>query len=358
MRRALITGAFGALLVSGIALTLPRSAANWEEKEYYHYLPDGKSTILPGYRGKALLQLRKLLQPEISVIEFEPALANTITAGRGTMLTIPVNAFVDERGRTIAVRVRLRITEVIDPLDFIGAGVDLTYINETGKLEFFQSAGMFKVDAESISGTRLQLAPGKKLRVEFPNVEPKGDFWVYQHNKDKKWKLHGHNQSFGQEGGFRIGTRVYQIDALNTWYNFDKPLPEATCAKGNVKRKDGKPMAEYAVYSVGISYKGSFARHVKGSSQFKVNAHKSSSVRFLVFDSTGAVGITPLIQTTGKRGFDKDEEGPNNFCQDIGTIEIAPLEADILSHRTKLANFLGLPVTEYQVDYQEKPAPK
>lgn len=344
-----------ALLFMAITLGLPRHAANWEEKDHYHYLPDGKTNILPGYKGKALLQLRKSLQPETSVIEFEPALSNTITAGRGTMLTIPVNAFVDERGRTVATRVRVRITEVIDPLDFVGAGVDLTFTNDLGNLEFFKSAGMFRIDAESASGARLQLASGTKVRVEFPNIQPGDDFWVYRHNKDKKWKLHGHNQSFGNEGGFRIGTRVYQIDALNTWYNFDKPLPEATCAKGSVKRKDGKPLSAFMVYSIGITYKGSFSRHVSGQSTFKVNVHKSSDARFLVFDNTGAVGITAAVRTTDKTGFDQNEEGAKNFCQNIGTIEIAPIPADILSHRTKLANFLGLPISEHKVDYQANP---
>ncbi len=341
-----------------VSEALPGQASEWEEKEHYHYLPDGKPALLPGYKGRVLLQLRASLQPERSLIEVEPALESRVTAGRGTMLVLPVNAFADERGRLVAKRVRLRITEVIDPLDFVGAGVDLTYMNDLGKLEFFQSAGMFKVDAETVTGQRVQLAAGKKIRVEFPNIQPGDEFWVYRHNKDKQWKLHGHNQSFNNEGGFRVGTRVYQIDALNTWYNFDKPLPEATCVKGSVKRKDGKPVSAFAVYSVGISYKGAFSRHVNGESAFKVNVHKAADARFLVFDNSGAVGITPVMRTSDKTGFDQAEEGPKNFCQNIGVIELAPVPADILSHKTKLSNFLGLPVSEFQVDYQPKPDAK
>jgi hypothetical protein len=346
-----------ALILAMLQLTA-HHASEWEEKERYHYLPDGKSALLPGYKGKSLVQLRKSLSPERSVIEVEPALENRVTAGRGTLLKIPVNAFADERGRPVAQRVRLTITEVIDPLDFVGAGVDLTYVNDAGKLEFFQSAGMFKIDAETLAGQRVELARNQKIGVEFPNIQPGDEFWVYRHNKDKQWKLHGHNQSFNNEGGFRVGTRIYQIDALNTWYNFDKPLPEATCVKGLVKRKDGKPVSAFAVYSVGISYKGAFSRHVSGEAAFKVNAHKAADARFLVFDNTGAVGITPVVRTSDKTGFDQAEEGPKNFCQSIGVIEIAPVPADILSHRTKLSNFLGLPVSEFQVDYQAKPEAK
>jgi hypothetical protein len=193
---------------------------------------------------------------------------------------------------------------------------------------------MFKVDAETVAGQRVQMAAGKKIELQFPNIEPGDDFWVYRHNKDKQWKLHGHNQSFQGEGGFRVGTRVYQIDALNTWFNFDKPVPEATCAKGSVKRKDGKPVAAFAIYSVGVSYKGAFARHVSNTSSYKVNVHKSSDARFLVFDNTGAVGITPVVRTSNKTGFDQAEEGPKNFCQDLGTIEVAPIDAAI-SRRQK-----------------------
>lgn len=345
-------------VVSLIVPSLPHHAAEWEDKPKYHYLPDAKPTLLPGYKGKALLQLRKSLLPERSIIEIEPALENRITAGRGTLLKIPVNAFADERGRPVAARVRLKVTEVIDALDFVGAGVDLTFTNDRGKLEFFQSAGMFKVDAETVSGQRVQMAAGKKIQVQFPNIEPGDDFWVYRHNKEKQWKLHGHNQSFQGEGGFRVGTRVYQIDALNTWFNFDKPVPEATCAKGSVKRKDGNQVAAFAVYSVGVSYKGAFARHVSNTSLFKVNVHKSADARFLVFDNTGAVGITPVIRTSDKTGFDQAEEGAKNFCQDIGIIEVAPIDAAILADKKRLYDFLGLPVTEYQVDYQARPEPK
>ncbi|AFM13080.1 hypothetical protein [Turneriella parva] len=339
-------------VMSLIVSSLPHHAAEWEDKPKYHYLPDAKPTLLPGYKGKALLQLRKSLLPERSIIEIEPALENRITAGRGTLLKIAVNAFADERGRPVAARVRLTITEVIDPLDFVGAGVDLTYTNDQGNLEFFKSAGMFKVDAETVAGQRVQMAAGKKIEVQFPNIERGDDFWVYRHNKDKQWKLHGHNQSFQGEGPFRVGTRVYQIDALNTWFNFDKPVPEATCAKGSVKRKDGNQVAAFAIYSVGVSYKGAFARHVNKSSSFKVNVHKSAQARFLVLDNTGAVGITPVIRTSDKTGFDQAEEGAKNFCQNIGEIEIAPVPADILSDKTKLSNYLGLPVSEFSVDYQ------
>lgn len=341
-----------------LAVSAPRVASEWEDKAHYHYLPDAKPTLLPGYKGKILLQLRKLLQPERSIIEIEPALEGRVTAGRGTLLVIPVNAFADERGRPFAGRVRLTVTEVIDPLDFVGAGVDLTYVNDAGKLEFFQSAGMFRVDAESTSGQRLQLAGGKKIGVQFPNIEPGDAFWVYRHNKDRQWKLHGHNQQFQGEGGFRVGTRVYQIDALNTWYNFDKPVPEATCAKGSVKRKDGRPVTAFAIYSVGISYKGAFARHVRDVSSFKVNVHKSADARFLVIDNTGAVGITAVMRTSDKTGFDQSDERPKNFCQNIGEIEIAPVPPDILSHKTKFSNYLGLPVSVFQVDYQTAPEPK
>lgn len=346
------------IILALLTTLLPLLASEWEEKDRYHYLPDGKPALLPGYKGKALQQLRRTLEPSRSIIEVEPALESRVTAGRGTMLTIPVNAFADERGRPVAARVRLKVTEVLDPLDFVGAGVDLTFTNDRGKLEFFQSAGMFKVDAETVSGQRVQMAAGKKIEAQFPNIEPGDDFWVYRHNKDRQWKLHGHNQSFQGEGGFRVGTRVYQIDALNTWFNFDKPVPEATCAKGSVKRKDGKPVAAFAIYSVGVSYKGAFARHVSNTSSFKVNVHKSADARFLVFDNTGAVGITPVIPTSDKTGFDQAEEGAKNFCQDIGIIEVAPIDAAILADKKRLSDFLGLPVTEYQVDYQPKPEPK
>jgi energy-coupling factor transporter ATP-binding protein EcfA2 len=127
-------------------------------------------------------------------------------------------------------------------------------------------------------------------------------------------------------------------------------------SKGTVRRAGGKTGLRFSVYSIGVSYKGSFARAFSGTQAYKVNAHKSSKARFLVIDSEGAVGITPVLETSDKYGFDQADEGPGNFCQDIGPVTLEQLDEVIISDKKRLSEFLGLPVSEYQVDYQQRPA--
>ncbi|MFO1527014.1 MAG: hypothetical protein U1F16_13700 [Turneriella sp.] len=338
------------VVLSALAVFL--LGAEWEEKKKYHYLPEGKKGKSSAAQSKYGI-IKKALAPPLSVFEIEPTQPNQIAAERGTRLTIPVNAFVDAKGRPVAGRVTLRVREVIDPLDFVGSGVDLTYFNDKGQREFFQSAGMFRVDAAT-GDQQVELAPGKKIGIEFPNIVPGDEFWVYRHDTNLQWKRHGHNQSL--EGGtFTVGTRRYQIDALNTWWNFDKPLPEIACAEGRIKWDKDTVKKSFIVYSVGISYKGAFGRHLDDADSFRINVHKGALARFLVLHNSGRVGITPVVSVWNKTGYDKADNAAANPCQNVGVISVVPVDETIASDKKRLSEFLGLEVREYRVDYGANP---
>jgi hypothetical protein len=341
---------FAILLACG--LVLATGAANWEEKKKYHYLPDGSDRKK---KHSLFKRIMRTLAPSSTSQDIEPSIPNELVAARGTRLTIPENAFVNSRGKIVSGQVRLTITEVIDPLDFVAAGVDLMFYPDNNRREFFESAGMFRVEAAEVAGERVALASGKKIEVQFPGVVKGDDFWVYRHDAQKKWKLHGHNQFRDGENYLQFGTRKYSIDALNVWWNFDKPKPEAACSKGRVEAADGKPLGPYSIYSIGISYKGSFARYSIKSSEFKVNVHKAAQARFMVIATNGQIGISEVKQIHDKTGFDQTEEGPNNVCQDVGLIKIAKIDETIIADKKRLSEFLGLPVTEYTVKYQNTP---
>lgn len=330
------------------------TAGGWEEKEKYHYLEEKKKKTKPDQRLNAK-RILKILAPATSIFKINPDRANQVVAQRGTRVTIPKDGIVTAGGRPCVGLAEIVITEVIDPLDFVSAGVDLTYINPQGKLEYFQSAGMFKIDVRTPEGDRLALAPGSKVEVEFPNVKPGDEFYVYRHDANMKWKLHGHNQEI-DGGALRIGTRRYSIDAFDTWWNFDKPVPEAACAKGRVAWEKGTPATPFSVNSIGVSYKGAFRRHVDKADTFKVNVHKATIARFLVLDNSGRVGISDPVAVWNKTGFDGAEESAANQCQDIGTIEVKRIDETILSDKKRLSEYLGLEVREYKVDYN-RPAP-
>lgn len=334
------------------------SAGSWEEKEKYHYLPGADEAAKKGKRTGAVARLFKAGAPTATRFEIEVALGGTYTAARGTRIIVPGYAFVDAKGRKVTQKVKLELIEVVDPLDFVTADVDLTFFNDQGGREIFQSAGMFRVNAHELSGGAVALAPGKAVRIYFPNIRAGNEFSVYRHDAEGKWKLHGHNQEIDGRG-ILIGTRRYTIDALNTWWNFDVPKPEGACAKGRVVKADGGMPKNFAVYSIGISYKGTFSRRIASGAAFRVNVHKSQQARFLVIEDSGQIGISATIATTEKTGFDGSEEGPQNFCQDIGEIKIAAVDELILSDKKRLSDYLGLEVKEYKVHYEDKgnPAP-
>lgn len=336
------------------------SAANWEEKEKYHYLPGADEAAKTAKRSPAVARIFKTGAPAVTRFEVVATTGGSFTGARGTSLVVPGSAFVDAKGRKVTQKVRLELIEVIDPLDFVTADVDLTFFPERGGREMFQSAGMFRVNAHEVSGGAVSLRAGKGVRIQFPNIRAGEEFFVYRHDAEDKWKLHGHNQQSFPDGPgeLTVGTRRYTIDALNTWWNFDVPKPEGACAKGRVVKADGSAVKNFSVYSIGISYKGTFARRIEAGSAFKVNVHKSAQARFLVIENSGQLGISVPVSVTDKTGFDGAEEGPQNFCQEIGEIKISAVDETILADKKKLSDYLGLEVTEYKVRYQNADAPR
>ncbi|MES0489188.1 MAG: hypothetical protein ABUK01_04300 [Leptospirales bacterium] len=296
-----------------------------------------------------------------------------VTASRGSRFLIPENAFVFPNGKRVTGNVEFKVKEVIDDFDFVTSGVDLSTVDENGQRVYLQSAGMFHVSAQS-RGQELELAPGKKIDVQFPDIVPGDEFFVYKMNKSGQWEKHGHNQELmtqtnpvdGESSS--IGVRVYAIDGM-TWWNFDSPFPHVACLKGEVEDPDQVFVPPYKVTTIGMSYKGSFDRYIERK-DFRINAHRSKYVKVLIVDTKGNVGISGNIKVTDKRGHDKYKEGEmvpevdlanrqptgkkyKNYCQDIGKIPIRKLSENIMKDKGAFQRYLGLNKEYYRVDYQE-----
>lgn len=340
-----------------------RSVDSWERSKF-KYIPndlfqDSKQRR-PGQRLLTFIlkALPRTVLPSITPIKVLSHKDNVVTANKGTRLSIPSHAFVDQRGQPIKEPVTLRVIEIVDPLDFVTSGVSLEYDPPNGQRQYFKSAGMFRIGA-SCNGKPVRLARGKKIGVEFPIIQPGNDFFVYKRDRHGRWHRHGHNQANEATGDAEnevptIGTRRYKIDDLNKWWNFDKPLPKVACVTGKVVWHDGLQPQGYRVYSIGISYKGAFSRYFGPSKGFRVNVHKSSRARFMVIDKKGNIGISPIIKVWDKTGFDRPQKGSNGACQQIQTIKVKKLSQKVLSSKKALSRHLGLSVSRYTVDYQNK----
>jgi len=300
-----------------------------------------------------------------------------VTAVKGTRFDIPKDAFVFRNGSKVTGQVEFSVVEVIDDLDFVTAGIDLSTIDENGQEVYFQSAGMFHVGA-SQNGRELLLAPGKTIQVQFPDVVPGDQFFVYKMDPNGKWVKHGHNQEIGgtqvaQAAGFDeryggVGVRVYAIDGM-TWWNYDSPFPHVACVKGKVSDPDKVLSSSYMVYTIGVNYKGSFSLSFQ-EPDFKLNAHREKLAKVMVVDSEGHIGISDVIQITGKRGHFKYQEGEEvqevayngqggktkfkNYCQDVGEVVIKDIPKSIMKDKRAFSRYLGLKTEDYAIEYYDE----
>lgn len=125
------------------------------------------------------------------------------------------------------------------------------------------------------------------------------------------------------------------------------------CVKGTLADPDGVLASSYQIMAIGINYKGQFARTLAGRA-FQINVHKSRQVKILVVDAKGNVGVSDVIQTPDKNGFDKNPEGPDNYMLAIGTITVRKVPEDVLKDRNAFQETLGLPREYYRVQYPER----
>ncbi|MFM9985190.1 MAG: hypothetical protein ACKVOK_08165 [Flavobacteriales bacterium] len=87
----------------------------------------------------------------------------------GSQLMIPENAFVDADGIKVEGNVVVDYREFRDPVDFIFSGIPMSF-NEDGDQSFFQSAGMFEVNA-SQNGKEVFLDESKAIEVNFVSTD-------------------------------------------------------------------------------------------------------------------------------------------------------------------------------------------
>jgi hypothetical protein len=106
-----------------------------------------------------------------------------ITYQKGTVISIPQNAFVDKSGKTVEGEVTIEVVEALDISDFLSN--NLQTISDGQLLE---SAGMIYINA-SANGEPLALAENTSLQIELPSNQEKNDFQVFQANYDENGEI-------------------------------------------------------------------------------------------------------------------------------------------------------------------------
>lgn len=105
-------------------------------------------------------------------------------------ITIPKNAFIDEKGIAIKGEVEIEYREFHDAADIILSGIPMLYDSANIKRNF-ESAGMFEINGVQ-NGVPLKVHPDKSLKISLASYNNETKFnQYYLDTIDRKWKYIG-----------------------------------------------------------------------------------------------------------------------------------------------------------------------
>lgn len=122
----------------------------------------------------------KGLDVERNFYTINPDIPNVLVYPSGTKILIPANAFTDSKGNPVKESVTISYREFRDPVDILVSGIPMKY-DSAGASNNFESAGMFEINA-SINKQPLQLATGKKIRMNFASTSIDSTYNFYSFN--------------------------------------------------------------------------------------------------------------------------------------------------------------------------------
>ena len=114
---------------------------------------------------------------------------NRIAVGR-SVFTIPANAIVDSKGKTVEGLVDLSYTEYSSTTDIFLSGITMTADSANENL-MFSSGGMFSLTAADKDGQELALRPNSTIQVNMLSTSNSTNMNLYQLNENGVWENKG-----------------------------------------------------------------------------------------------------------------------------------------------------------------------
>ncbi len=108
-----------------------------------------------------------------------------IKTEKGSVLTIPKNAFVDKNGNPVSGDVEIKFEEFHDFADIAKSGISMFY-DSAGVRSDLRSGGMFRISG-SQNGESIEVKEGKKLAVDLASIEDTPCYNFYKQEDDGKW---------------------------------------------------------------------------------------------------------------------------------------------------------------------------
>lgn len=133
--------------------------------------------------------------PNYKYWEINPLRETKLIFSSGSRIFIPKNAFVNEKGESIKENVNIAYREFHDAADILLAGIPME-IQLDKNVKNLETAGMYEILAE-VNGKKVELAPGKKIKVEMRSYQKGNDYDMYYFEEGREgWKKIGKPSTF------------------------------------------------------------------------------------------------------------------------------------------------------------------
>ena len=120
--------------------------------------------------------------------QISPTKDTVIYHKSGSVISIPKDAFLDEKGNVITTPVALKFRMFSNPLDIYLAGIPMNFTNENGEELVFESAGMFEMNASN-KGKAVNVNPENKIQVDVVSYSEDTKFNRYDFDSESNtWK--------------------------------------------------------------------------------------------------------------------------------------------------------------------------
>lgn len=131
---------------------------------------------------------------KVKTLDFEINNINDtlLNLNNGTSIYIPKDAFQTKDGQSVMNNVKIHFTEFNDPSKIIACGIPMTYIDEQGRQQQMESAGMFEIRGFS-DNQELVIKENKDIEVNLAtSINGDFDFFYFQEDESGSkgsWKI-------------------------------------------------------------------------------------------------------------------------------------------------------------------------
>jgi len=311
--------------LSGVKVTLGKTEAESNSKGEYTLKADKSGTLrfqksgyVAGYERVELedftVALDAVLLKRGPKVTIDAEAGGEVEGARGSHVTIPAGAIVDEDGNSIEGDVDVYLTPIDPSIPAeLQAAPGAFVATENGDTTILESFGMVDITIEQ-DGKELNVKDGEVFSALIPppaNVtEPPETMPLYSFDEEKGiWVLEGEATFNAESGAYEA-----EIPHLSAW-NCDQPL-EATCESGKVVDKDGKPIPGARVRGSGVSYTGQSEAVTNEKGEFVLAVRKDSEVNIIAEHPRGG-GKVRRVQS-GNAGTAIPPEAGSDDCKDGG----------------------------------------